>query len=145
MKRYQHTQIGYLTVISLGLAVLLIISLTMTNGFNWVAFGVLIILAVCLGMFATLTVKINGETLEVRFGPGVIHRTFRLRDIEGYRVVKNPWYYGWGIRLIPGGWLYNVSGFWAVELQMKNSKRYRIGTDDAEGLAKSLEAALGLS
>jgi hypothetical protein len=59
-------------------------------------------------------------------------------------VVKNPWYYGWGIRLIPGGWLYNVSGFWAVELQMKNGKRYRIGTDDAEGLAKSLEAALGL-
>jgi hypothetical protein len=57
-------------------------------------------------------------------------------------VVKNPWYYGWGIHLTPSGWLYNVSGFWAVELQMKNGKKYRIGTDDPEGLVQVIQDKL---
>jgi hypothetical protein len=53
-------------------------------------------------------------------------------------MVKNPWYYGWGIHLIPGGWLYNVSGWEAVELQMKNGNKYRIGTDDPQGLMDAI-------
>jgi hypothetical protein len=63
-------------------------------------------------------------------------------SIEAYRVVENPWYYGWGIRFTPRGWLFNVSGFSAIELQMKSGKLYRIGTDDPEGLAKAVGEAL---
>ena len=57
-------------------------------------------------------------------------------------MVKNLWYYGWGIRFTPRSWLFNVSGFSAIELQMKSGKRYRIGTDDPDNLAKALDEAL---
>jgi hypothetical protein len=80
--------------------------------------------------------------IKIQFGLGVIRKVFLLKDIEACRVVKNPWYYGWGIRFTPRGWLFNVSGFSALELQMKSGKLYRIGTDDAEGLAKAVDEAL---
>ena len=72
----------------------------------------------------------------------IIRKNFPLKEIEAYRVVKNPWYYGWGIRFTPRGWLFNVSGFSAIELQMKNGKRYRIGTDDPDNLAAALDETL---
>ena len=80
--------------------------------------------------------------IKIQFGLGVIRKVFPLKDIEAYCVVKNPWYYGWGIRFTPRGWLFNVSGFSAIELQMKSGKRYRIGTDDPDNLAKALDEAL---
>ena len=53
---------------------------------------------------------------------------------------KNRWYNGWGIRLIPRGWIFNVSGFDAVEIQMKNGRRYRIGTDEPEALLAAIQS-----
>jgi len=52
------------------------------------------------------------------------------------KIVKNHWYYGWGIRawLWPRMVIFNVSGFDAVEIAMKNGKIYRIGTDEPEQL-----------
>lgn len=140
-KHYHHTQTGYLLIVILGAALLFVVGLILASGFNWVALAVLVILAACLGLFATLIVEIDGEALTLRFGPGLIHKQFRLADITTCRVVKNPWYYGWGIHLTPAGWLYNVSGFWAVELQLRNGRTYRIGTDDPEGLAEAIQGA----
>jgi hypothetical protein len=59
-------------------------------GFDWISFAVLIILRVCLVLFATLTVVIEKDVLEVRFGPGVIRKKFLLKDIESCQIVKNP-------------------------------------------------------
>lgn len=129
MERYRHTQIGYVTIIALAIALLFIAYLMAVQGFNWIAFVVLIILAVCLMLFATLTVVVEEDVLEVRFGPGIIRKEFPLKDIETCRIVKNPWYYGWGIHMTPHGWLYNVSGSYAVEIGLKTGGKYRIGTD----------------
>jgi hypothetical protein len=139
MERYRHTQIGYFLLVALGGALALILYLMLITGFNWVSVIVLIILAGCLWIFASLTVTLDDDKLEIWFGPGFIRKSFLLSEIVAHRVVTNPWYYGWGIKLIPGGWLFNVSGLRAVELQMVNGKRYRIGTDDAEGLALAIE------
>ena len=35
-------------------------------------------------------------------------------------------------------WIYSVAGFDAVELKMKNSKIYRIGTDEAQKLEQTI-------
>jgi hypothetical protein len=129
IKRYQHTQIGYLIIISFAIVLLFNVLFMAVHGFNWTAFTVLIIIGVCLVLFSTLTVSIEGDILKVRFGPGVIRKEFPLKDIESCQVMKNPWYYGWGIRSTPHGELYNVSGFYAVEIRMKTGKKYRIGTD----------------
>ncbi|MBL7064731.1 MAG: hypothetical protein ISS49_11095 [Anaerolineae bacterium] len=136
IKRYQHTQIGYLIIIALAIALLFTVYRITVYGFNWIAFAGLIILGACLVLFATLTVVIEEDVLEIRFGPGVIRKKFPLKDIESCQVVENPWYYGWGIRLTPHGWLYNVSGSYAVEIKMKTGKKYRIGTDVPNDLEK---------
>lgn len=145
IRQYQHTQIGYLIIIALAIELLFITGLIVVYGFNWIAFAVLLILGVCLVLFATLTVVIEEDILEIRFGPGIIRKKFRLKDIESCQVVKNPWYYGWGIHLTPHGWLYNVSGSYAVEIKMKTGKKYRIGTDvpnELEGaIRQSIEEA----
>jgi len=139
---YHHTQIGYLTIIALAIALLFSALLMAVAGIHWIAIVVLAILAICLVLFATLTVTIEGDILEIRFGPAIIRKKFSLKEIETCQVVKNPWYYGWGIRLTPQGWLYNVSGFYAVEIKMNDGKKYRIGTDVPNELEKAIRQAI---
>ena len=50
---------------------------------------------------------------------------------------------GWGIHYIPGrGWTYNVWGFACVKLTL-GRKVIRVGTDDADELAKAIRAKMG--
>jgi hypothetical protein len=62
-------------------------------------------------------------------------------EIEECTIVKNSWWYGWGIRLTPYGWLYNVAGWEAVEVLLKNGKKIRIGTDEPEKLSLAIDRA----
>lgn len=142
MKQYKHTQVGYLLLIIYIVVILFIGYMNIVTGSNPTILIVLLIMLIVLVLFATLTVTVDERMIKIRFGVGLIRKSFSLEDIESYSIVKNPWYYGWGIRYTPRGWLYNVSGFSAIELQMKNGKYYRIGTDDPEGLARALGEAL---
>jgi hypothetical protein len=85
-----------------------------------------------------MTVTIEDHVLIVRFGWKIIQKKLVLSEIESCHIVENPWYYGWGIRRISGGWLFSVSGRTAVEVTMKSGKRYRIGSDEPD----ELEAAI---
>ena len=134
MKSYKHTQIGYLLIIALGAATLLIGRLTIITRFNPGAILLLVLMILFLAIFATLTVEVKEQTINIQFGNGIIRKRFSLKDVQTYRAVKNPWYYAWGIHVIPNGLIFNVSGWEALELQMKNGTKYRIGTDDVQGL-----------
>jgi hypothetical protein len=134
---YQHTQIGYVTIAALG-AGIAVLGYMSTAGPNMAAVLVLFILAVALVLFATLTTIVERGVLEVRFGPGVIRRRVNLNDIREVRVVRNPWHCGWGIHWIGRGWLWNVSGLRAVELELRDGRRFRIGSDEPEPLAQAL-------
>lgn len=139
---YKHTQIGYFLLIAYSIVILgMGILLFMTDYHPVFMIGLLVMLFV-VTLFATLTVSINERTITIRFGLGVIRKRFTLQEIETYRVVRNPWYYGWGVRYTPQGWLYSVSGLLALELQMKTGKTYRIGTDDPQHLAAVLDEVL---
>ncbi len=85
IKRYQHTQIGYLMIMAFNHWMLFIAYLMAVYGFNWVAFAVLIILGFYLVLFATLTGVIEEDVLKVRFGLGIIGKKFTLKDIESCR------------------------------------------------------------
>lgn len=140
--RYTHTQIGYFLLTVYSIVVLFLGYLCIMTNFHPLTLISLIIILILLGTFARLTVTVDDRIIKIQFGLRIIRKTFPLKEIETYHVVKNPWYYGWGIRFTPRGWLFNVSGFSAIELQMKNGKRYRIGTDDSDNLAKTLDKAL---
>ena len=149
MTSYKHTQIGYLMLV-ITLAVLVLFAwLQITaraetpsynSGANFAITAIMALILFILVSFSTLTIFIDEQFLKIRFGWGIFRKKFSLSDIAAVKKVKNHWYYGWGIRLWfwPRMWIFNVSGFDAIELTMKNGKIYRIGTDEPE----KLEAAI---
>jgi hypothetical protein len=140
---YKHTQIGYVILIGTGAGILFILYLILTRGSSGILLAVLLILIICALLFASLTIEVDRHTIDARFGPGIIRKSFRIDDVQDCKVVGNPWYYGWGIRLTPHGWLYNVSGAHAVEIEFKSGKKVRLGTDDPDGLNRTIKAAIG--
>lgn len=97
---------------------------------------------VCL-LFYGMTTRIGADTIEVSFGIGLIRKRIQLQRIKSVDTVKSPWYYGWGIRIIPHGMLYNITGTDGVELTFKDTSRIvRIGSRDAATLKNEIEKRL---
>ena len=142
MNEYKHTQIGYSLINSYTFVFLVIGVINIVTGFSPLALFALIFILLTISTFAALTVTVNKKVISLRFGVGIIRKQFQLADVERYQAVKNPWYYLLGIRYTPRGWLFGVSGNSAVELEMKNGKYYRIGTDEPEKLMKALDRTI---
>jgi hypothetical protein len=102
-----------------------------------------IITGICLIiilLFYGMTTTIDAESITISFGIGLIKKKINLANIESVREVENPWYWGWGIRMIPNGTLFNISGSKGIELKFKNTdKIIRIGSKDPETLKKEIE------
>jgi len=130
-----------LAFISVGI-LLLIVNYSYLSGTSLLLLVILAVLVLSLLLFSVLSVKVDSGEVSLRFGVGIIRKRFPLSEIESHSVVRNPWYYGWGVRRIPIGWLYNVSGLDAVELAMTDGRKFRIGTDDPSGLDAAVRAAL---
>jgi hypothetical protein len=149
MTTYKHTQTGSL-MLFITLVVLVFfawIQITARaetpsydSGTNFAITAIMAFILFILASFSTLTVSTHEEFLKIRFGWGIFRKKFPLSDITAVRKVKNHWYYGWGIRLWfwPKMWIFNVSGFNAIELTMKNEKIYRIGTNEPDALEQAL-------
>jgi hypothetical protein len=141
MADYAHTQVGWL--VGGTLAPVVVAGAAVLSGSVIAGAGILA-LAVAIGLlFGTLTVRVSGKELTLRFGVGLVRKRVDLGQVTACRAVRNPWYYGWGIRWIPGGVLYNVSGFSAVELALAGGRRLRVGTDEPEALLTALRPRLG--
>ena len=139
---YRHTQVGWLVIIPAVPVAVMVVAFTVGS---LPAVGGIIaaaILAVLL-LFTTLTVTVDDERLVAAFTIGLIRRRIDLSEVRTFRRVQNPWYYGWGIRLIPGGTMFNVSGLSAVELVFHDGRRFRVGTDEPDALLAALVAARG--
>lgn len=110
------------------------------SGTNLLVTSVMVLIVFLLVSFSSLTVAVDESYVRIKFGWGIFRKKFLLNEIASARPVKNQWYYGWGVRVLfrPYMWIYNVSGFDAVEITMKSGKMYRIGTD----APKELEAAI---
>lgn len=84
----------------------------------------------CFACFNKITITITETTFSFVMGMGLVKKSYALKDIKTCTSHKNSIINGWGIRVIQGGWLYNVSGFHSIELRFKdNEKVIRIGTD----------------
>lgn len=110
-----------------------------TNGF--ITINLIIILTYLL--FYGLTITIADKQITVSFGIGLIRKNIQLSQIKNVETVKNPWYYGWGIRFIPKGMLYNINGLDGIELKFNDTdKVIRIGTKDSMKLRQEIEKRL---
>lgn len=140
---YRHTQVGWWSLAMLGVAGTVAAVPIALGGQTEVAAIVALVLALVAAAFGSLTVVVDAEAVTASFGVGLFRKRVWLSEVSGYRPVRSPWYYGYGIRLIPGGWLYNVSGPWAIEFDMRSGGRVRIGTDEPDELAAALATRLG--
>jgi hypothetical protein len=91
-------------------------------------------------LFYSLALIGTHETLQIRFGIGLIRKTLRLEDIETVEPFRTSFWHGWGIHYSPDGMVFNISGYDAVRLTMSDRKRYIIGTDDRDRLMRYIEA-----
>lgn len=95
-----------------------------------------------LASFFALTVEISGGQLKFWFGIGMIRKSYPLSEIQSVKEVKNPWYTFWGIKSIPGGWLYAIAPGPAVEITLKNGRIVSLGTNQPEALRRAIEAVI---
>ena len=148
MTRYEHTQIGYVIIWVTGGAIALIaaVSISAPSPDRGVLFLVALLLLIVLPLFYKLTIKIDDEMLRACFGIGLISKKVPLAQIAACEPMRVPWWSGWGMRftLTPfgWGWLYNVSGWDAVAIKLRNGREFALGTDDPHGLAEAIQAAI---
>jgi len=138
--RYEHTQIGHVIIWSL-LAIILIATGGFT-GHHAPPIIISIILLVCLILFYRLKITIEDDILCASFGPGLIRKKVRLADIVECDPIRIRWWYGWGIHMTPFGWLYNVSGFNAVAITLRDGRKIAFGTDDPDGLVGAIRNSI---
>jgi hypothetical protein len=154
MISYKHTQVGYLMLV-ITFVVLIFFSWmyitasaevpSVDSGPNFLISSIMTLILLILLSFSTLTVLIDENYLRVKFGYGLFRKKFPLKEILSAKSVKNHWYYGWGIKWC--FWphrmmIYNVSGFDAVEITMKNGRIYRIGTDVSQELEVAIKQSI---
>jgi len=126
---YRHTQFGTVIVMSVFAGALILAGVSLSDGWHPMMTVVAAMLVLVLVFLNSLTIEVDPGEVRCFFGIGLIRRRFPMSDVVVASAVKNPWYWGWGIRLTPVGWMFNVSGLQAVELELRSGKRFRIGTD----------------
>ena len=141
---YKHIQTGRLMIFVFLAVVLVFVSVLLKTGFETITVFYMLFVLFILLSFMSLEVLIDEEYLRIKFGYGLFRKRFELKKIISAKAAKNHWYYGWGIKrcLVPPMWIYNVSGFDAVEIRMTNGKIYRIGTDEPENLEQAIKQAI---
>lgn len=143
---YQHTQVGWITVMGLAVAFVILLGTYFQMGAgipgSQVVLGAMVLMPLLIPIFGWLTVSIEAGAVTASFGIGLIRREIRIKDMQSVTQVRNKWWYGWGIRVIRGGWMFNVAGLDAVELELKNGSKFRIGTDEPEELLNSIRQKL---
>jgi hypothetical protein len=148
--RYAHTQTGTSVFVVFGVVIALIAAILIPAS---ASHGVppateLLVLGVVLSLvlvvmlvFSRLTIIIDDERIAWRFGAGWPKFELPLDEIQSARAVTNSIMYGYGIRVIPRGMLYNVSGRAAIELTRTDGKLIRLGTDDPDQLLAAIQSA----
>jgi hypothetical protein len=136
---YRHTQVGGWLI--LGGGALAAVAGLVAGAWPFALLPLLVI-AVVWALFGTLTVTVDQAGVSCQFGPvGVIRRRLALAEIRRAAAIRTSPLWGWGLRLTPRGWLWNVSGLDAVEFEMTNGTRFAVGTDEPQALIAALRRA----
>lgn len=138
---YQNKQMGTALLLVMG-AVALFVSLMALNKNSEIIWPVIIILGVVSFLFHSLNIKVNASEINWSFGPGFWKKTVKIESISSVNVIKTKWYYGLGIRYIPSGWLYTVSGTTAIQLDLRDGTKINLGTNDPDNLVKAIKSQL---
>jgi hypothetical protein len=144
---YKHRQLGVATIAALGVGALVCLGLSLAISSphaRAILLAIAGVLAVCAVLFCTLTVELSRDFLSWSFGPGVFRKRVVITEIKDAAVTETRFIHGWGVHLTGTGWLYNVSGFGAVEITLKSGKHFLLGSDEPEQLRSAIRRAIKL-
>ncbi len=88
--------------------------------------------------FTRLTVTVDPAAINLKWRLGWPQKTIDRGRVVSVEAHRNTWIAGWGIRKVTRGWMWNVWGLAAVQLELDNGRVFRIGTDDVDGLLTAL-------
>jgi len=145
---YNHTQSGGWHYVLFAFTIVILVGAWLARSEPPVVIVNLVIatiLALCGLVFGSLTINDEGDYLVLRFGLlPLVRKRIRYADITGVEIGRTRVIDGWGIHYFPGrGWTYNVWGVDCVKLTL-GRKIIRVGTDDADGLARVVREKMGL-
>jgi|TARA_B110000503_G_scaffold135041_1_gene214888 hypothetical protein len=138
---YQNKQMGTALLLVMG-AVILFISLLAFDKSNEVIWPVIIFIGLISFLFHSLNITVDEYEINWSFGPGFWKKSVKLEAVNSVNVIKTKWYYGLGIRYIPSGWLYTVSGTTAIQLELKGGSKINLGTNDPDNLVEAIKSQL---
>lgn len=142
---YRHKQMGITILAALGLGTAL--CLLFGIAFNapharLTLFLLAAVLGICAILFSSLMIELSESSLSWQFGPGLLRKQVATAEITNAVVTQTRLIHGWGVHLTRNGWLYNVSGFGAVQVTLKSGKTFLLGSDKPEQLCSALQRAI---
>jgi hypothetical protein len=138
---YLHRQSSGMMLLVLLLPVAVCAIIAWTSRAWWI-YLLAVVLVLVAWLFSSLTIAGNDSEVVSGFGPGFWRKRVPLGDIVNVERTTFSALEGWGIRITPRGMLYNVAGRDAVEIRLATGRRFRFGTDDADGLVAALRSQL---
>ncbi len=145
---YNHTQFGILMFVVFfvtGIVIAFVSLSIFAEGRFATAITMVCLYLIGLALFYAFTIEISDGKLKFWFGIGGIGRSYALEEIQSVQEVENPWYYFWGVKSIPGGWLFAIAPGSSVEVVFKNGKMIRLGTDQPNKLKQAIDDAMSVS
>lgn len=142
--KYRHTQYGalmFIVFLMAGVLIAVVAVAIIAEGRTLAAVIMILGYLLGLGMFYSSTIEISEEKLKFWFGIGIVRKTFVLSEIQSSKEVDIPWYYFWGVKSIPGGWLWSIAPGTGVEIVLKNGSLVLLGTNQPEKLKQAVDAA----
>jgi hypothetical protein len=149
METKKYTQFGTFSVLIM-LPLLLLFSVLLMK--SWLAntpdfyINIFLVLTflICLLIFYKLTIIVDNTHVSFKLGIGLVHKSYNINDIKLCKPVTNSVFSGIGIRMLPNGWMYNVTGLEAIELQFVNKNSVvRIGTDKPDEISALIQSRIG--
>ncbi len=144
---YKKSQIGWFILLFLTpIITLLALAYIYQWGSNPIPFVLFVVISIIFigltSLFCKLTVILDGSTLKLIYGIGLIKMDFELEQLERTEIIRTPFYYGFGIRMTPQGNLYNIQGPKAVRIvYFKNGKQnsFMVGSPEPDKLKSALD------
>jgi protein-S-isoprenylcysteine O-methyltransferase Ste14 len=136
---YEHRQFGWLMA-AIGAVIAIALLVMHAQGplpaAVWLVPLIVLVLAALLG---SLRVTVDRKAVRWHFGPGIWRKHVALAQISDVEVTRTRFWNGWGIRLTPRGWLYNVAGLDAVMIRTRDGKAVLIGSDEPRRLKAAID------
>lgn len=140
---YRKSQVSNVIVVATGSGIIILGNIMWAFGCRCSLWAVIVLLAVVMTLFGAFTVEVGEDAVTAQFGPGFLKRRIPLRRIRYVRPMEIPWYFGWGVKWIPRGWMFRGSGTAVVELELDDGRRFCIGSPEPEALAEAIDHARG--